>query len=54
MYGSKGYAFASISPAVIKPDTDKKLVDVTLEVSEGDQIFVNRINISGNERCGTR
>ncbi len=47
MYGSKGYAFASISP-VIKPDTEKKLVDVTLEASEGDQIFVNRINISGN------
>ncbi len=47
MYGSKGYAFASISP-VIKPDTEKRLVDVTLEVSEGDQIFVNRINISGN------
>ena len=47
MYGSKGYAFASISP-VIKPDTEKKLVDVTLEASEGDQIFVNRINVSGN------
>jgi outer membrane protein insertion porin family len=47
MYGSKGYAFASISP-VIKPNTEKKLVDVTLEVSEGDQIFVNRINITGN------
>jgi outer membrane protein insertion porin family len=47
MYGSKGYAFASISP-VIKPNTEKKLVDVTLEISEGDQIFVNRINISGN------
>jgi outer membrane protein insertion porin family len=47
MYGSKGYAFASISP-VIKPYPDKKLVDVTMEVSEGDQIFVNRINITGN------
>jgi outer membrane protein insertion porin family len=47
MYGSKGYAFASISP-VIKPNPEKKLVDVTLEVSEGDQIFVNRINITGN------
>jgi outer membrane protein insertion porin family len=47
MYGSKGYAFASISP-VIKPYPEKKLVDVTLEASEGDQIFVNRINVTGN------
>ncbi|MGA2192317.1 MAG: outer membrane protein assembly factor BamA [Nitrospirota bacterium] len=46
-YGTKGYAFATISP-VVNPDPDKKLVDVTLEVNEGDQIFVNRINIQGN------
>lgn len=49
MYGSKGYAFASISP-VIKPDVEKRTVDISLEVSEGDQIFVNRINISGNTK----
>ncbi len=47
LYGTKGYAFASISP-VINPDPEKKLVDVNLDVNEGDQIFVNRINISGN------
>ena len=47
LYGTKGYAFASISP-VINPDPEKKLVDINLDVNEGDQIFVNRINIMGN------
>ena len=47
MYGSKGYAFASVSP-IIKPDVSKRLVDVTFDISEGDQIFINRINITGN------
>src|SRR3990172_9553963 len=47
LYGTKGYAFATISP-VLKPDVDKRLVDVMLEVNEGEQIFVNRINIAGN------
>lgn len=47
LYGSKGYAFASVSP-VINPDVEKRLVDINLDVNEGSQIFVNRINISGN------
>ncbi len=49
LYGSKGYAFATVSP-VINPNTEKKIVDVSLEVSEGDQIFIDRINISGNAK----
>lgn len=49
LYGSKGYAFASISP-VVNPDVDARLVDVSFEVFEGDKVFVNRINISGNTK----
>ncbi|HEY3346417.1 MAG TPA: outer membrane protein assembly factor BamA, partial [Nitrospirota bacterium] len=47
LYGSKGYAFASISP-IINTDNEKKAADITMDVSEGDKIFVSRINISGN------
>ncbi len=47
LYGSKGYAFASVSP-VVKPHVSTRLVDVTFDISEGDQIFVNRINVTGN------
>jgi outer membrane protein insertion porin family len=47
LYGTKGYAFATITP-IINPDVPKKEVDVTLDVNEGDKIFVNRINVSGN------
>lgn len=47
MYGSKGYAFASISP-VIDPHADTQFVDVDFVVEEGDLIHVNRINITGN------
>ncbi len=47
LYGSKGYAFASVSP-VVKPHVSTRLVDITFDISEGDQIFVNRINITGN------
>ncbi len=47
MYGSKGYAFASVSP-VVKPHVSKRLVDITFDISEGDQIFINKIKITGN------
>jgi len=49
LYGTKGYAFASISP-VIEPDIEKKTVNVKLEVAEGDKIFVSRINVTGNTK----
>lgn len=49
LYGSKGYAFATITP-VINPNVETKTVDITLDVSEGDQIYVDRINITGNDK----
>jgi len=49
LYGTKGYAFASITP-VVNPNVEKRTVDITFDVSEGEQIYVNRINISGNEK----
>jgi len=47
LYGTKGYAFANVSP-IINPDVDTRTVDVTFQVEESDLIHVNRIEISGN------
>jgi len=48
-YGSKGYAFASLSP-VIDPHPDTALVDITFDVDEGPQVYVKRIEITGNSK----
>lgn len=47
--GSAGYAFVEINPTYrANPDTDT--VDVTFNVSEGQRVYVERINIVGNTR----
>ncbi len=47
--GSAGYAFVDINPTYrSNPDTDT--VDVTFNVSEGQRVYVDRINIIGNTR----
>jgi len=48
-YGSKGYAFASISP-VLDPHPDTATVDITFNIEEGPQVYVKRIMISGNSK----
>ncbi|MBI5558105.1 MAG: outer membrane protein assembly factor BamA [Deltaproteobacteria bacterium] len=48
-YASKGYAFAEVEPQVDK-NTAEKRVDVTLHVSKGDLVHINRIIIKGNTR----
>jgi len=48
-YGTKGYAFASISP-VIDPHPDTALCDLTFDVDEGPQVYVKRIEITGNSK----
>ncbi|WP_339914487.1 outer membrane protein assembly factor BamA [uncultured Brevundimonas sp.] len=45
--GSAGYAFVEINPSYqTNPDTDT--VDVTFHVSEGQRVYVERINVLGN------
>lgn len=47
--GSAGYAFVDINPTYrANPETDK--VDVTFNVSEGQRVYIDRINVVGNTR----
>ncbi len=47
--GKKGFAFVDVIP-VLEKDTQTGEIKVKFEIKEGDRIFVNRINISGNTR----
>ncbi len=47
--GSAGYAFVDIKPSYkANPETDT--IDVTFNVSEGQRVYIDRINIVGNTR----
>ncbi|WP_354074417.1 outer membrane protein assembly factor BamA [Brevundimonas sp. 1080] len=47
--GSAGYAFVEINPTYkANPETDT--VDVTFNVSEGQRVYIDRINVVGNTR----
>ncbi|MGV9006091.1 MAG: outer membrane protein assembly factor BamA [Brevundimonas sp.] len=47
--GSAGYAFVEINPTYsANPETG--LVDVTFNITEGERVYVERINIVGNTR----
>lgn len=48
-YASKGYAFAEITPNVSK-NAEEKRVDLTVKISKGDLVHINRIVIKGNSR----
>ena len=48
MWGAEGYIYADVYPQ-IKPDTTKKVVDITFHVERGNKMYVNRINITGNK-----
>ncbi len=47
--GKKGFAFVAVIP-VLEKDTQTGEIKIKFEIKEGDRIFVNRINISGNTR----
>lgn len=44
-----GFAFAQVEP-VIEKNRDKKTVDVIFEIKEGPRVYVERIEIRGNDR----
>lgn len=46
-YGDEGYAFANIVPQTI-PDDEKLTADVYINISKGNRIKVEKINIYGN------
>jgi outer membrane protein insertion porin family len=49
LYSSIGRASVDVVPEVLQ-NTETRVVNVTLEVNEGPDVFVERINISGNSR----
>ena len=49
LYSSIGRASVDVIPQVTQ-DTEARVVNLTLDVSEGPDVFVERINISGNSR----
>jgi outer membrane protein insertion porin family len=47
--GNKGYAFAEIHPRV-KRDRDNRTIDVIFNIDQGPRVYVEKINITGNNR----
>ena len=47
--GELGFAFVDVRPRVNR-DRDTQKINITFEVNEGPQVFVERIDISGNVR----
>jgi outer membrane protein insertion porin family len=47
--GQSGYAFVEIRPRVTK-NAAARTVDINFELVEGQRVFVERIDISGNDR----
>lgn len=49
-YAEKGYANANIRPIISKPKDAKDTIDITITIEKGDLVYINRINIVGNNR----
>jgi len=47
--GQQGYAFVNIRPNVVK-DEANRIVNITFELTPGERVFVERIDITGNTR----
>ncbi len=47
--GDEGYAFASVTP-ILKRDIALKQVSIIFDVEKGREVYVERIQISGNEK----
>lgn len=48
-FADEGYAFVEIIPEFIKNDQDRT-VQIIFRVQEGEKVFINQINIFGNDR----
>jgi outer membrane protein insertion porin family len=49
LYGSKGYAFADVSPNV-NPNMEDRTATIILTIKEGEMMRIRQININGNEK----
>jgi len=48
-FSNKGYAFVDVVP-MFQKDAEKRTVKITFEVNEGEKVYVDRIDITGNSR----
>jgi len=48
-YAEQGYAFADVRPQMDKSDSGTR-VDITINISKNDLVYINRISIQGNSR----
>ncbi len=51
--GDRGYAFVQVTPTV-KRNSDTHTIDVSYDVKEGPEVYVERIDITGNLRTQDR
>jgi outer membrane protein insertion porin family len=49
LYGSKGYAFADVTPSVT-PNVEDRTATITLTIKEGEMMRIRQININGNDK----
>jgi len=49
LYGSRGYAFADVSPNV-NPNMEDRTATIILTIKEGEMMRIRQININGNEK----
>lgn len=47
--GEQGFAFAQVEPVIVK-NKDNKSIDITYEIKEGPRVYIERIEILGNDR----
>jgi outer membrane protein insertion porin family len=49
LYGSKGYAFADVSPNV-NPNAEERTATIIFNIKEGEMMRIRQININGNDK----
>src|SRR5512147_108397 len=49
LYGSKGYAFADVTPSVT-PNPEERTATIILSIKEGEMMRIRQININGNDK----
>ena len=49
LYGSRGYAFADVSPSV-NPNTEERTAGIIFNIKEGEMMRIRQINVNGNDK----
>ena len=49
LYADQGYAYANVAP-LTRADDEKKQIDVMFDIEQGPQVYVDRIDITGNTK----